>query len=384
MSGVSWAMMLSRIRLRNFRNHDATAIDLAGGINAFLGDNGQGKTNILEAVSYLSLTKSFYAAGDAEVIGVGKEAFDVDGVLVSDAGIEQRAAVTCRRTPPEKRFLLNGVSPETLASVIGRFPLVVLSPENGAITFGGPMERRRFLDMTLSQVSQAYLGDILEYRKALRQRNRLLADARSGGSCPPGVLEPWTESVIASGSSVAARRAEFVQEFRAYVERSYTSVIPEGESPAVAYVCSFAPPEAFTVRAFAEGLAAELAMRSAEERRRGLTLAGPHRDDLHLTINGMDVGRFASQGQHRTLLVALKLAEFAYMNERRRETPMLLLDDVFSELDRSRIAHILALAADIGQVMITTTDPRVFDGLITWRDRHRRFTVDHGTCRQET
>ena len=384
MSGVSWAMMLSRIRLRNFRNHDATAIDLAGGINAFLGDNGQGKTNILEAVSYLSLTKSFYAAGDAEVIGAGKEAFDVEGVLVSDAGIEQRAAVACCRTPPEKRFLLNGAPPETLASVIGRFPLVVLSPENGAITFGGPMERRRFLDMTLSQVSQAYLGDILEYRKALRQRNRLLADARSGGACPPGVLEPWTESVIASGSSVAARRAEFVQEFRAYVERSYMSVIPEGERPAVTYVCSFAPPEGSTVRAYAEGLAAELSMRSAEERRRGLTLAGPHRDDLRLTINGMDVGRFASQGQHRTLLVALKLAEFAYMSERRQETPMLLLDDVFSELDRSRIAHILALAADIGQVMITTTEPRVFDGLIAWGDRHRRFTVDHGTCRQET
>ena len=376
-------MMLSRIRLTHFRNHDATAIACAGGVNAFLGDNGQGKTNILEAVSYLSLTKSFYAAGDAEAIGAGKDAFDVEGVLVSDAGIEQRAAVSCRRVPPEKKFLLNGAPPETLASVIGRFPLVVLSPENGAITLGGPGERRKFLDLTLSQVSRAYLGEILEYRRALRQRNRLLADARRHGSCPPGVLEPWTESVIAAGSSVAQRRAEFVREFREYVARSYRDVVPDGERPEISYVCTFAPPEPAGACAYAECLAAALAAQSAEERRRGLTLAGPHRDDLRLTINGMDVGRFASQGQHRTLLVALKLAEFAYMKERRGETPMLLLDDVFSELDAGRIRRILALAADLGQVMITTTEGRVFTGAIAWGERHRRFTVEHGTCRQE-
>jgi len=293
-------------------------------------------------------------------------------------------AVACRRMPPEKRYLLNGVPPETLASVIGRFPLVVLSPENGAITLGGPGERRKFLDLTLSQVSRAYLGEILEYRKALRQRNRLLADARQRGSCPPGVLEPWTESVIVSGSSVALRRAEFVREFREYVARAYRDVVPDGERPEVSYVCTFAPPETPSARAYAESLAAALAARSADERRRGLTLAGPHRDDIRLTINGMDVGRFASQGQHRTLLVALKLAEYAYVKERRQETPMLLLDDVFSELDGGRIRRILALAAELGQVMITTTAGGVFAGAIDWGERHRRFTVEHGTCRQET
>lgn len=260
---------------------------------------------------------------------------------------------------------------------------MVLSPENGAITFGGPGERRKFLDMTLSQVSRAYLGEILEYRKALRQRNRVLADARLRGSFAPGILEPWTESVIASGGAVAHRRAEFVREFGPYVERAYRSVIPEGERPEVSYLCAFAPEESAAARGWSEALGAALEKGGAEERRRGLTLAGPHRDDLRLTINGMDVGRFASQGQHRTLLVALKLAEFAYMRERRQETPMLLLDDVFSELDRSRIGHILGLAADLGQVMITTTEGSVFARTIPWGDRHRRFTVEHGTCRRE-
>ncbi|HUI10904.1 MAG TPA: DNA replication/repair protein RecF [Bacteroidota bacterium] len=376
-------MMLSRIRLSNFRNHDATAVDLAGGVNAFLGDNGQGKTSILEAASYLSLTKSFYAAGDAEVIAAGREGFDLDGELASDAGFVHRVAVACRRAGPEKKFLIDGSQPETLASAIGMFPLVVLSPENGAITFGGPGERRKFLDLTLSQVSQAYLGDILEYRRALRQRNRVLADARLRGSCPPHLLEPWTESVAAAGGSVAMRRAAFVGEFRSYVERAYRSVIPDGELPAVSYVCGFDPGDAADARGYGERLAAELSARAEEERRRGLTLAGPHRDDLRLTVNGMDVQRFASQGQHRTLLVALKLAEFAYMRERRQETPMLLLDDVFSELDRGRVRRILGLAAELGQVMITTTDGSVFDGAVGWGDRHRRFTVEHGTCRQE-
>src|SRR5512135_1772912 len=123
-------MILSQIRLRSFRNHEATALTLGGGINALLGNNGQGKTNLLEAVSYLSLTKSFYASGDAEVIAIGRDGFDVEGALVSDAGIRHDVRVSCTRTPPAKRILVNGAEPETLSAVIGRFPLVILSPEN--------------------------------------------------------------------------------------------------------------------------------------------------------------------------------------------------------------------------------------------------------------
>jgi DNA replication and repair protein RecF len=346
-------MILSRIKLCNFRNHTATSIEFGNGINAFLGENGQGKTNILEAVSYLSLTKSFYASGDAEVIGIGGEAFDLEGTLVSDAGVHHQVRVACTRMPQEKKFLVNGTPPERLADVIGRFPVVVLSPENGSITFGGPAERRKFMDLTLAQVSGAYLEDILEYRKALRQRNRILADNRTRGSLPPGVIEPWTESLVVYGSRIAHRRALFAAEFRSHILNAYRSIMPEAEDPDIDYLCGFE------------------------------TLAGPHRDDLRLTINAMDVQRFASQGQHKTLLVALKIAEYSYMRERHNETPMFLLDDVFSELDKARVHRILAFAGGLGQVMITTTEGTVFGRSVAWGNHNRRFAVERGTCSQE-
>ncbi len=377
-------MILSRIRLGNFRNHAATSIEFGDGINAFLGNNGQGKTNILEAVSYLSLTKSFYASGDAEAIEMGAVGFDVEGVLVSDAGVQHQVSVTCTRLPQAKRFLINGTPPERLAAVIGRFPVVVLSPENGPITFGGPGERRKFIDLTLSQISGPYLEDILEYRKALRQRNRVLADNRAKGALPPGLIEPWTESLVAYGSRIAHRRAMFASELRSHIVSAYRTIMPEAETPDIAYVCGFAAGEGADVRAYAAGLSADLEARSGEERRRGLTLAGPHRDDLLLTINGMDVQRFASQGQHKTLLVAMKIAEYSYMRERHNETPMFLLDDVFSELDAGRVHRILSFAGRLGQVMITTTEGTVFGSSIAWGKQNRRFIVERGTCRQET
>ena len=233
-------------------------------------------------------------------------------------------------------------------------------------------------------MSGTYLEDILEYRRALRQRNRILADNRTRGTLPPGVLEPWTEGLVACGSRIAHRRAAFAAEFRSHIEIAYRSIMPEEEIPGIAYVCGFAAGEGEDLRGYASGLRADLQERGAEERRRGLTLAGPHRDDLRLTINGMDVQRFASQGQHKTLLVAMKIAEYSYMRERHNETPVFLLDDVFSELDAGRVHRILALAGGLGQVMITTTEGGIFGGSVSWGGHNRRFIVERGTCRQET
>ena len=174
-------MIVTRIQLRNFRNHAASELEFGEGVNALLGDNGQGKTNILEAISYLGLTKSFYAASDARVVQFEHAGFDVEGVMRDAGGREHHIRVTYGGPAPEKEFTINGLRPERLAAVIGRFPLVILSPDHGAITSGGPSERRKFLDITLAQVSLAYLEDLLEYRRVLRQRNLLLADGRRRG-----------------------------------------------------------------------------------------------------------------------------------------------------------------------------------------------------------
>jgi DNA replication and repair protein RecF len=374
-------MIVTGIRLRNFRNHTDSSLELGEGINALLGDNGEGKTNVLEALSYLSLTKSFYAASDATVLQIGKEAFDVEGKIWSASGLMNVVRVAYSRIPAQKSYEVNGSQPPRLASVIGRFPMVILSPENGAITFGGPVERRRFVDLVLSQINPAYLEAALEYRRILKQRNRVLADARVRGAGVDGLIEPWDVSLVRHGSVIVEKRRAFVGEFAAYMERAYQDLVGEIERPGIAYVSSCLPPGAAGREEIEKFVSARLEERREEELRRGVTLVGPHRDDVEFAINGVPVPQFASQGQHKTLLVALKVAEFHFVSERSGERPMFLLDDVFSELDSRRASRILALVSGLGQTVITTTDEQAFRGSVLWEGHNRRFCVERGTCR---
>jgi DNA replication and repair protein RecF len=375
-------MILSGIRLGNFRNHVATEIAFGSGLNALFGGNGQGKTNVLEAVSYLSLTKSFYAASDADVVRIGTEGFHLEGTMIAGSGVAHHIRVEYTRTPPAKLFTVDAAAPESLASIIGRFPAVVLSPENSAITFGGPADRRRFVDLTLAQVSGAYLRDLLEYRRVLRQRNRILAEGRTRTAHVEQLLAPWTESLVDCGARIAHRRQSFIGEFAEDVRQAYRDLDLASEEPGLAYRSGFGARDGGGPVELSRQFATTLERCHSEERRRGLTLAGPHRDDVGLTLNGHAVQQFASQGQHKTLLVALKVAEFAYVKERRDETPLLLLDDVFSELDERRARRILDLAGQLGQSIITTTDDRTFGTSVAWGDTNRRFTVERGTCRE--
>lgn len=371
-------MIVTQIQLRHFRNHTASELEFGEGVNALLGDNGQGKTNILEAISYLGLTKSFYAATDTRVVQFEESSFEVNGVMRDGGGRDHRVRVVFGRMAGEKEFTVNGLRPERLAAVIGRFPLVILSPDHGAITSGGPAERRKFLDITLAQVSPAYLEDLLEYRRVLRQRNLLLAEGRRRGNLSGVALEPWTASLAVHAARIVSRRRAFAAEFTSYVEPAYARLVPSGERPGLEYVGAV---DAEGVREIEAAVLKALERTSREERQRGVTLVGPHRDDLRLLINGKDVQQFASQGQHKTLLVAFKIAEFRYVQERRDEPPVLLLDDVFSELDRARAARILELVEELGQCVITATDEGAFHGALRWGGRHRRFTVQGGTVR---
>jgi DNA replication and repair protein RecF len=264
---------------------------------------------------------------------------------------------------------------------VGRFPVVVLSPENSAVTFGGPSDRRRFLDVILSQVSAAYLNDVMDYRHVLRQRNRILSEARMSGKSTAGILDPWTQGLISTGARVCHRRWVFVEEFREALVSAYARIVPEGEVPDIRYRPGFAA-DMGDVKNLAEQFALALDKQRDEEARRGSTLSGPHRDELAMTINGTNVQQFASQGQHKSFLIGLKVAEFMYVRERRGETPLFLLDDVFSELDAGRAGRILALVQGLGQTMITATDDSAFGGAVAWGTDHRRFTVERGTCRQ--
>jgi DNA replication and repair protein RecF len=371
-------MQLTRLLLRQFRNHAETALEFSPGLNLLLGDNGEGKTNILEGVSYLCLGRSFHGASDATVVQMGTNGFLVRGTLASDGGVEFKVESVYEVPGGTKRVSVGGSEIGRRTDLIGRFPLVVLAPEHAGITAGGPAERRRFLDLTVSQASRIYLEDLVEYRRALRQRNRVLLDAKLARRTPGSALEPWTDLLVRTGSRIALRRQEFVEEFRPYVDRAFAALTGTREHPTLLYASEVLPEASMTTEAAGEAFRTAIGAAEREETRAGTTLVGPHRDELELSINDRSVREFASQGQHKTFLVGLKLAEFSYLKDRCNETPLLLLDDVFSELDAHRCRHLLDLVAHAGQAFVTATDERLVPTDVHGGAMKSRFTVQKG------
>jgi DNA replication and repair protein RecF len=377
-------MQVRTLHVNAFRNHADSHLAFGSGITLLLGDNGQGKTNVLEAISYLSLSKSFYAASDAQVVMLGQTTLNIRGALADDAGRMSEVRITIDALSGEKIIVVNGSGLERHSALVGMFPAVILSPEQGGIIAGGPVERRKFLDLVLCQTSRSYLADILEYRKILRQRNKLLLDARLRGATPGEDFRPWTDELVRLGSRLIHKRGFFVHGLQATFSATYAMLAGADVQAAVRYIASGETDPLLPAEAIAEGLLCELDERAAEERRRGVTLVGPHRDDLSFTINALDAGRYASLGEQKTLLIALKLAEHDLVTERCGETPILLLDDVFAELDRHRAARVMERLQTGGQCIITATDESMIGEGKRERSEHRRILIERGTCCEAT
>lgn len=377
-------MHVVKIHLRNFRNHNDTALEFGNGTNIIFGDNGQGKTNILEAISYLCLTKSFYANSDSIVLGFDKEAFGVEGNMVSDAKIETQVRVTYQRKEKEKAYTLNKRRIDPFSSVIGRFPIVVLSPEHSPITFGPPVERRKFVDLVMSQANAAYFETLLEYRRILKQRNKILLDARLTRSDPLPLLEPWDRQIAAVGARLMYRRRQFIEQFQSYMVSSYHHITDDMEEPQITYVPVAKMRDALAESDIEKLLEEEIHKNRREEIQMGTTLVGPHRDECALSINGADLRKFASKGQHKTFLIALKIGEFFYLKEQRGETPVFLLDDVFSELDERRTTRVLNFVGELSQTFVTSTHQTIFDGTMPFGEHNKKFFVSNGTVVYES
>lgn len=372
-------MFLASLHLKNFRNHPDTSIDCGRGVNFLLGNNGQGKTNVVEAISYLCLTKSFYAGSDAIVLRFGEGMFEVRGTLVSDEGKASEVRVAYLAGENEKHYMVNRKRVEPLSSVIGKFPIVIFSPEHGSITMGGPAERRKFLDLVISQSSRTYFQALLDYRTVLKQRNRVLLDLRLGRAGGNGLLDPWDEQLVQFGTAVWQHRRRFLKEFEPVVGSVYRQFVDGVEEPAFVYrplPQGDLPEDTAEV---ADRFAALLASRENEERRLGTTLVGPHRDEVIFTLDGREVRPYASQGQHKTFIISLKLAEFLYLREKCGETPLLMLDDVFAELDDERTERVIAYVENIGQAFLTSTHRNLMEGWNLHRGDSRQFYIEAGT-----
>lgn len=370
-------MRLRSIRLRQFRAHTDTALALAPGMTLLLGQNGAGKTNVLEAVSLLCLGKSFLASSDAPLVQRGAAHVEVEGETESDRGTAARLRVAI--VPGEgKRAFVNGVALDRLADLIGRVPLVILSPADYELTAGGPSERRQMVDATLSQAYPVYLTDLLGYRRALRQRNALLFSVRRGGSLAPGTMDAWDAELSARGARIITRRAEFIARFGAFVDQAHTLLQESGDPPSLEYAPSV---EVEAGQDPVDAFRAALARTERRGRDSGRTLVGPHLDDVTFLLAGIDLRPYASQGQHRTFALVLRIAQALFLRDHLDEAPVLLLDDVFGPLDavRSRVLLELLLSRAVGQSVVTAARPEPFQELAPFSpDDHAVFHVEHG------
>lgn len=357
-------MKLLQLDINNFRSHSKAVLNPEPGVNLIYGRNGSGKTNLLEAIHYACLTKSFLATTDSEALKFGAESFEVEALMQNDSGIESAVRVYYSATEG-KHVFINRSPLEQFSRIVGEFPCVSLSPYDIALTQGAPQDRRKFLDLSISQTNKAYLSDLLNYKRLLAQRNKLLSEIKyrhSGNS----ELDVWTQNLATVAASIIFERLKFTAQFSLYLEDAYQRFHSFDETPLLSYSSEFGiDAEVPEKERLVDKIVDKYVEIRHEEVRRGQTLLGPHRDDLEFLINGTAVKKFASQGQHKTFVICLKLAQHAYIQELLGETPIFLLDDVFSELDLDRAGELVELlkTPGFGQTFITTTEQKNFSGI---------------------
>ncbi|NOX38784.1 MAG: DNA replication/repair protein RecF [Calditrichaeota bacterium] len=346
-------MKLLELRLNHFRNYQDATIPFQEGINILYGPNGAGKTNILEAIYYLAITKSFRTSIDKHLIFSARDMFRIQGLFHTTQGQEIVAHIAYSITRG-KHLSVNGQKITRFADYIGDIPVVLLCPSDLSLSQGSPQQRRRFLDVLLSQSSKIYLHHLVQYRRALKQRNLLLQQTAVEDS----LLESWEENLIKNGVLLIQKRLEVVEELSHRVQELYQRLSKTGDKVKMVYRSRINPGKGQDLETvYRETLRSHRPM----EKELGSTLVGPHRDDLLFLINGKPMKTFASQGEHKTFVIALKLAEYHYLQRQKSETPILLFDDIFGELDADRITQMLNHLGSMGQVFVTTTSRNFFE-----------------------
>lgn len=364
-------MFLEKLHLENFKNYSACTLAFNRKLNFIFGENGNGKTNILEAISMLCYTKSFLLNSDADCVNYAETAFCLSGEFCNDSGSGNKVKMTYNREENSKTLMHGNEKVGRMNEFIGLFPLIVLSPRDLKLTTGTPHDRRRNFDLLISQVSRMYLDDLKNYNRVIKQKNSLLRDNLFNGRYSRRelitLIEPWNEELADFGLKILLRRLDFIEEFKVYLNLCFSEIVGNRYLPVISYQsdiltgCGETQKDVSSLR---EEFNAKLKEKLDLEIMRGISLLGPHRDNyiFEMEKDGklFDIRTFASQGEHKTFVVSLKLSEFGYMKENLRYSntgePLLLLDDVFSELDKSRINKISSMISSYNQVFLTTTD----------------------------
>ncbi|RNA65739.1 DNA replication and repair protein RecF [Prosthecochloris sp. ZM_2] len=354
-------MKLNTIKLQHFRKHDNLEFSPSGGITLVYGPNGTGKSNILEAIHFCALARGMNNAPDRECMNFAADHFLLQGFFESD--LEVACDIQVSYSPREgKRISLNKSDLPRFSDLIGVVPCVTFSPLELPVVNGPPGERRRFVDSALCQISRTYLERLQQYRRILQQRNALLSKAAYEPHYKQSI-HLWTEHLAEAAAAVMTDRLHFLEEFSVAVDEVF-SLMGIGETPSISYRSSLGMSgdlAGFDV--IKDFIFSRFSDINEQEIQRKQTLIGPHRDDFLFEIDGKEVKRYASQGQMRTFLIALKIALQKYIFSKKSEAPVFLLDDIFSELDDIRVEKVLEVIHESGQAIITSASKKNIDFL---------------------
>ncbi|MCI5528113.1 MAG: DNA replication/repair protein RecF [Oscillospiraceae bacterium] len=367
-------MRISRLHLEQFRNIESLSVFPCETVNIIYGDNAQGKTNLLEAIWLLSGAKSFRGAKDADLIRFGESR----ALIESDFFCAGRQQTSKIQLEGKKTAWLNDIRQDSITAFAGIFTTVVFSPSHLGLVKDGPAGRRKFLDTSICQITPRYIGMIGQYQRILLQRNTLLKDI-SYASALLDTLDIWDEKLSALGGVIIRMRMEYTRRLQKEAEDIYKGISMERESFSLDYRPFELPvQEGQTQREISSLLLEKMMQNRSEDLRSGSTGIGPHRDDLEISINGRSVRSFGSQGQQRSSVLALKLAESRCIGDILGERPVILLDDVMSELDQNRREYLLNHLTG-SQIFITCCDKGYFSRL----EGGRVFRMEHGQLEQE-
>lgn len=370
-------MRITEVRLQNFRNHVDTQLQWAPHMNVIVGPNGAGKTNLIDAIHYLCMSRSFVSGSDMYVVNQEATFFMIKGHF--EGNIRSSFDVSCSYSRGEgKKIFVNDSPLDRLSDLIGMVPVVVLAPEDKKLTSEGPSERRSFINSFISQISPRYLRDLIDYRKVRKQRNRLLQEFRGRRDVLLTYLEPWDIQLVEFGSRIVAKRTEVLNQFQDYLAEEYELISGMRHRPHLKYQTFCEPSE--SVEKVEERYREELKKSRDHEIEREVTIVGPHRDEVVFYLDDFELRKFGSQGQHRLFALALKLAQLFYFTEELDDLPIFLLDDVFGDLDAQRTEVLLqALIKHAGQTFITAANPIPFDNYVSFDgDKNRRYRVENG------
>ncbi|MFI5452023.1 DNA replication/repair protein RecF [Pedobacter sp. UC225_61] len=338
-------MWLKNITLLNFKNYSSAELRFSKTVNAFVGNNGAGKTNLLDAIHYLCLCKSYFNPIDSQQIKSNEDLFLIQGDFERK---EKNEKITCGlKRNQKKQFKRNKKEYDKLANHIGLFPLVMISPYDVNLIMDGSEERRRFIDNVISQTDANYLDELITYNKHLLNRNALLKQVAATRKLDVTLLQILDEQLILSGNKIFEKRKEFLTDFIPLFNKHYTYISDQAEVVALSYQSQL------NEQGFEELLAQSIEKDRILER----TTTGIHKDELLFTIGDMPLKKFGSQGQQKSFLIALKLAQYSYLQKFKGFKPLLLLDDIFDKLDDLRVRKLMEMVShhDFGQLFITDT-----------------------------